>query len=132
MKLQVPILVLLILATLPLRAPELAALPEPGPQDGGLRMRLVVVPRTDAANEGYAVRVELINTSERMITLRSGWQNEKMGDLKDYLEAATSIECVPAVRRWIGGVKEGQRKSPQPEHLLEPGAVLSVSWRTQG
>ena len=95
-RLQIP--ALLILVTLHLRA-EIAALPEPGPEDGGLRMRLVVVPRTDAGKDGYDVRMDLLNTSERAITLRAGWESEEGGDLKDYIEAATSIECVPAVRR---------------------------------
>lgn len=54
------------------------------------------------------------------------------GDLKDYIEAATSIECVPPILPWSGGVPEVQRRLPQPERLLEAGEVLSVSWRTQG
>src|SRR5436190_4952043 len=118
MKTQLPILALLIAMTLHVRAAETTALPEPGPEDGGLRMRLVVVPRTDAGNEGYDVHVDLLNTSDRAITLRAGWRNEETGDLKDYIDAATSIECVPAVRRWMGGIQMGHRKSPQPEHVL--------------
>jgi len=59
MKTRLLILTLLFLVTLNLRAAEPAALPEPGPEDGGLRMRLVVVPRTDASNEGYDARVDL-------------------------------------------------------------------------
>lgn len=132
MNIRLPILALLISVTLHLRAAEPAALPEPGPEDGGLRMRLVVVPRTDVSEAGYDVRVDLLNTSERAVTLRAGWASEEAGDLKDYIDAATSIECVPAVRRWMGDVEQGQRKSPQPEHVLKPGAVLSVRWQTQG
>jgi hypothetical protein len=132
MKTQLPIQALLILVTLYLRAAETAAPPEPGPEDGGLRMRLVAVPRTEGSKEGYDVRVDLLNISERAITLRAGWRNEETGDLKDYIDAATSIECVPAVRRWMGGVQQGQRKLPQPEQVLEPGAVLSVRWQTEG
>ena len=132
MKTQVPILTLLILVTLHLRAAETAVLPEPGPEDGGLRMRLVVVPRTNVSKEGYDVRVDLLNTSEHPTTLRAGWDGEETGDLKDYIDAATSIECVPAVRRWSGHVGMWPRKSPQPEQVLKPGAVFSVSWQTEG
>jgi hypothetical protein len=111
---------------------ELAVLPEPGPEDGGLRMRLMVAPRTDTSKGGYDVRVDLLNTSERAITLRAGWTRDDAGDLKDYIDAATSIECVPAVRRWTGGVMHTERKSPQPEQVLKPGETLSVRWRTEG
>ena len=58
MKTRLPIFALLILVTLPARAAETAALPEPGPADGGLRLRLVAVPRTDPGKEGYEVRVD--------------------------------------------------------------------------
>jgi hypothetical protein len=132
MKTRLPILTLFILVTLHPRAAETAVLPEPGPEDGGLRMRLVVVPRTDVSKEGYDVRVELVNTSEQPITLRAGWESEDKGDLKDYIDAATSIECVPGVRRWMGQTIMGHRKSPQPEQVLKPGAVFSVRWQTEG
>jgi hypothetical protein len=132
MKTRLPILTLLFLVTLHLRAGEPAVLPEPGPEDGGLRMRLVVMPRTDVSKEGYDVRVDLVNTSEQPITLRAGWEGEDKGDLKDYMDAATSIECVPAVSRWLGQVSMGHRKSPQPEQVLKRGGVFSVSWQTEG
>ena len=132
MKTQPPILTLLVLLTMPLPAAETAALPEPGPEDGGLRMRLVVAPRTNTGKEGYQVRVDLLNTSERAITLHTAWKNDEAGDLKDYIDAATSIECVPAVQRWMGQVTQGRRKAAQPEHVLKPGQVLSVRWQTEG
>jgi hypothetical protein len=78
------------------------------------------------------VRVDLLNTSERAITLRAAWKYEETGDLKDYIDAATSIECVPAVRRWTGQIMAERRKSPQPEQALKPGVVLPVRWLTEG
>ena len=132
MKTLPPICTLLILVTLHVRAADNAAQPEPGPEDGGLRMRLEVAPRTDTVKEGYDVRVDLLNTSERSITLRAGWTRDDAGDVKDYIDAATSIECFPAVLRWMGGVPEGRRQTPQPEEVLKPGAVLSVRWQTEG
>ena len=132
MKVRPPILALLILVALHLRAAETAVLPEPGPEDGGLRTRLVVVPRSTAGKEGYDVRVDVLNTSERAINLRAGWRNDDAGDLKDYIDAATSIECVPAVGRWMGGVQMGHRTLPQPEQVLKPGETLSVRWQTDG
>jgi hypothetical protein len=106
--------------------------PEPGPEDGGLRLRLVVKPRADA-KEGYDVRLEVLNVSDRPVTLRAGWRNDnEMGDLKGYLEAATSVECVPAVAPWIGGVQAPHRTLPQPEHVLKAGENLPVAWQTEG
>ncbi len=123
---------LFFVVTSQLLAAEPGALPEPGPEDGGLRMRLVVVPRPDASEDGFDVSVDLVNTSERAITLRAGWRNDDPGDVKAYVEAATGIECVPAVRPWSGGVKDTRRKLPQPEYRLKAGEVLSVRWQTAG
>ena len=43
------------------------ALPEPGPEDGGLRLRLVVKPRAKHDKEGFDVRIDGVNTSDRAI-----------------------------------------------------------------
>jgi hypothetical protein len=123
---------LLLVVAPPMQAAEKTGLPEPGPEESGLRMRLLVKPRTDAGKEGYDVRVDLLNTSERAIKLLGKWRNEDRGDVKDYIEAATSIECVPAIKRWMGGVQMGHRESPQPEQIIEKGEVLSVRWQTAG
>ena len=111
---------------------ENTALPEPGPENGGLRMRLMVVPRTGTTNEGNEVRVDLLNTTEHAIHLRAAWEYDETGDLKDYIDAATSIECVPAVQGWMGQIMAAHRQAPQPEQVLKPGEVLSVRWQTEG
>ena len=111
---------------------QAATEPEPGPEDGGLRMRLVVAPRQIPTEEGFDVRVDLINSSDRAMTLRAGWRNDDPGEVKNYIEAATGIECVPAVRPWSGGVHATMRTLPQPEFLLEAGEVLMVRWQTKG
>jgi hypothetical protein len=123
---------LLGLLSLSLATANAAEAPEPGPEDGGLRLRLAVKPRADA-KEGYDVRLEVLNVSDRPVTLRSRWRDDsEAGDVKGYLEAATSIECVPAVAPWIGGVQEGRRTRPQPENVLKAGETLPVSWQTEG
>lgn len=132
MKTRLSVITLLILVTMQLRAAETAPLPEPGPEEGGLRMRLVVAPWTGTGREGYDVRVDLLNASERSITLRTAWEYEEVGDLNDYIEAATSIECVPAVQRWVGQIMQGHRKGPQLKHVLNPGEVFSARWQTEG
>jgi hypothetical protein len=95
-------------------------------------MRLVVVPRPEVSEEGFDVCVDLLNTTERAMTLRAGWRNDDPSDVKAYIEAAIGIECVPAVRPWSGGVPGIRRKLPQPEYLLKAGEVLSVRWQTKG
>jgi len=109
--------------------------PEPGPEDGGLRLRLNVEPLLNRSREGFDVRIDVENVSNEPMTLQSGWEDEDAGSVMDYLEAATSIECYPAIAPWRGGlparVDEG-RKAPQPTHVLKPGETLSASWKTGG
>ena len=52
--------------------------------------------------------------------------------MTDYLEAAANIECVPAIAPWMGGVAQGQRMSPQPQHSLKAGETLTVRWQSEG
>jgi hypothetical protein len=133
MKATKPILVALALATLNLSAAvEKTPMPEPGPEDAGLRLRLTVAPRDDTTDEGYNVRVDVLNAADRAVTLQAVWDNEETGNFEDYLDAATSIECVPAVQQWLGQIIAGRRKSPQPQYELKPGAYLSVHWQTKG
>lgn len=108
-----------------------SATPEPGPIERGLRIRLIVNQRA-ASEEGYEVQLDLLNTSDRSVTLRTNWRYNDEGEVKDYLEAATSIECVPPVAAWSGGVAVGQRTSPQPEYVLKAGEVLTAQWKTDG
>ena len=110
-----------------------ATLPEPGPEDGGLRLRLAVAPRAEAGKEGYDVRLDLLNQSRRPITLRAGWRHEHdAGDVKAYMEAATNIECVPEVAPWVGAVQQGRRVSPQPEQALAPARRCRCAGRPRG
>jgi hypothetical protein len=96
-------------------------------------MRLVVTPNAKAGAEGYDVRLELLNVSDRAIWLKANWSHDTdKGDLKDYLEAATSIESDPPIAPWVGQVQGGYRKWPQPEQELKAGDSLSIHWQTQG
>lgn len=125
-----------VLGTLALMLPavQAAADPEPGPEDGGLRLRLVATPRTEENKEGFDVRVDLVNVSQRTITVQTGWEDDATGSVNDYLEAATSIECVPALAPWMGGtqMRQAGQNLPQATHVLKPGETLSASWQTSG
>lgn len=127
-------------------ADTMAGVPEAGPENGGLRLALSVVPRAQdnktgrneteankaAANQqGFDVRLDLANVSNDDIKLQAAWwYDADTGDLKDYLAAATSIETYPAIAPWRGGVQAGHRTTPQPEQVLKAGEVLTVRWQT--
>lgn len=92
-----------------------------------------MAPRPGAAGEGYDVRVDVLNVTNRDVTLHAGWWYEgDKGGLKDYIEAATSIEAYPPIAPWVGQVWGGDRKSPQPTNTLKPGDGLSVGWHADG
>jgi hypothetical protein len=79
-----PLLLLLFCAG-PLRAAELV---EPGPEDGGMRLRLVVNPLGAGSNQAFRVRAELINVTNHPVRLVADWTSDsEKGDFKDYFEA---------------------------------------------
>lgn len=106
--------------------------PEAGPENGGLRLRLTVTPRSEPTKEGFKVRLEVTNATEQSVTLQAAYPFESSGDLKAYLEAGAGIECVPTAAPWIGGVAARQRISPQPQQALRGGETLTVEWQTDG
>jgi len=96
-----------------------AALPDRGPENEGLRLRLVITPTGGTGKEGYDVRIEVLNVSEQDLTLRAAWMYENDdGDLQDYLAAAASIESYPTIEPLSNA--EGR---PPPR----PWIVLSMS-----
>ena len=108
------------------------ALPEPGPESGGLRLRLLVTTHPEGEKEGYEVQVDLINFTAESISLRPNhWRSgrNEVG-IKADLEAAVSIESYPAIEPWLGQV--GSRTEEPPEYTLKPREIVSLKWRTTG
>ena len=133
MKARVPVSAILILAGLASRA--LGELPEPGPEESGLRLRLLVNARSTGGKEGYEVRVDLVNGSAQPVPLRAcHWRSERReGGFKEFVEAAVSIESYPEIEPWLGQVVAPLAGAiPEPEYTLKPGEALSVAWRTTG
>ena len=121
-----------LLGVTSLAAPALAQ-PDFGPENGGLRLRLVVSAHSNEGKEGYDVCLDLLSATNRTVTLRAAWWHETdKGDVKDYIEASTSIETYPPIAPWEGQVLAAHRISPQPEYGLKAGEVLSVSWHKDG
>lgn len=133
MKARVLMFAPLILAVLISRA--LGELPEPGPEESGLRLRLVVNDRPTGGKEGYEVRVDLVNGSTHPVPLRAHhWRSERRdGGFKEFVEAEVSIESYPEIEPWQGQVMASlARTISEPEYTLKPGEALSVAWRTTG
>jgi hypothetical protein len=95
------------------------AQPEAGPENGGLQLRLVVLPHFQAGKAGYEVRLDLINATKEDIRLRAGWLNENdKGDVKDYIKAITSIETHPPIAPWAGQVVMPHRESKESQTAI--------------
>ncbi len=115
------------------RAVADSAQPAPGPENGGLRMRLIIAPDKIAETPAQRVKIELLNVTDKPVTLRSAWEHdEQTGNMEDYLESATGIETYPAIEPWSGQVMVGRRSRPQEEKILKAGETVTVSWQTDG
>ena len=115
----------------PLHAAD--ALPEPGPENKGMRLRFTVKPEGAGTNEGYRVRLELINTTDQPVPLAADWGNDgQKGDFKEWLEAACSIETDPAIMPPMAQYLVSLRTLPQPEFTLAPKEILAVEWVSIG
>lgn len=103
-----------------------------GPENGGLRMRMKL--ETSPKSSATKMEVEITNVSEKPVTLRGGGsEDHNTGDLKEYVEAAISIETTPAIQPWTGQVAmRGRAEEERPEKTLQPGETLTLSWSTDG
>lgn len=109
------------------------ALPEPGPERGGMRLRLMVSPEPQLTNEAYRVRLDVLNVTDQSITLVAEWPHENdRGDFSEYLESEVSIETFPEIIRWMGQSWVGHRESPQPQYTLDAHKTLTLEWTTVG
>ncbi len=110
--------------------PESALLPAPGPEDGGLRLRLIVATEARDGNDTFSVQVDLVNTTDRPILLTADWPYDAgKGDFRDYLEASVSIETYPPIERWLGQTMAPHRTAPQPRYELQAKSTLTLNWQ---
>jgi hypothetical protein len=128
---------LLGLAMLWIGAGALAAgpepLPEPGPENGGLRLRLVIRTLHREGQDTHHVRLDLVNVTEQPIPLTAAWVNERdKRDFKDYVQAAVSFETYPRIYHEACQMWRDPRKSPQPQYVLESKETLSIQWENAG
>lgn len=113
------------------KAGTTASLPEPGPENGGLRLRLVITPQGTGGI--HTVTVELQNTGPRAVNLVGEWDyEENSGDYKAFFERWVRFLTYPEVQPESFQTAGGERHSPQPEQGLSPGESLIVSWSVTG
>lgn len=122
------VLLLLLVPWALLQAGE--SLPEPGPENSGLRLRFVVTPVAGAEKRTNQFRVELLNVSQKPITLIADWPYEgNKGDFGYYVKTQlvfiTSPRTLPFTYQ-TAGIK---RMSPQPRHTIRPGESFKVEWK---
>lgn len=125
------VLGLLVPRTAESQLPEPTRLARPstaGPIQAGLRLGYTVEARPLTMGEAFDVRVELINTTDRPLTLVSDWPHDQQGDFRDYVASATSIWTHPDIMVWGIQVMEDRREIAQSELTLGPHGTLSVTW----
>lgn len=108
-------------------------LPQAGPEQGGLRLRLTVSPVRHGSNESYTVRAELINVATNPLTVSALWAFDgDKGDFKDYFEAALSIETDPKIVLFAAQVVMDHRTTPQPTMVIPANGTVSLEWKSSG
>lgn len=114
------------------RAGEPAEL-EAGPENGGLRLRLVVKNHLATRGSLRTVRLELVNVSRQPVTLVSQWSYEKpTGDYSKWLRYAVEFTTVPEVETDAASTTGETRTSPQSKQELKSGETLTIHWTENG
>lgn len=109
------------------------SLPQAGPENGGLRLRLLVVSSGDASKDTYSVRADLINVTDNPLTVSALWAYDgDTGDFNDYFESALSIETEPRIVFFGIQVMADHRIKPQPTVVIPPNGSVSVEWKSSG
>ncbi len=109
------------------------AMPDPGPESGGLRMRLVVNTSRVNGSDSREISLELLNVTKEPIKLSAQWPYEKdKGDFAEYLKQAVNFIASPEIGPWEGQTMASDRKAPQPEYTLMPDTPLVIKWNTTG
>lgn len=111
---------------------ETEASPQPGPANGGLRLRLVVDTEREAQEDVFHVRVDLTNVTDKPIIVSADWPyDQDKGDFEDYFESAVSILTHPEIMFWGIQVRADHRKHPQPQRTLAANESFTVKWTSK-
>ena len=108
------------------------SLPEPGPENGGVRLRFSVETTRSGTNDTHQVRIDLINVTDKPIRLLGDWPGDQSGPYEEYLESDVSIHTDPPFMPFMGQVGVERRRRPQPAFTLAAHEVLTVRWAASG
>ena len=109
------------------------SLPEPGPENCGLRMRLVITPDTTNGAHGFEVRVDIINSTKYQIELATDWDSEyQRGNFLDYVESTSAVITDPVLAPDNGQIVVAPRLSPQSTQSLGASQTLTLKWHSNG
>ena len=114
------------------RGAEPETLPPPGPENAGLRLRLVVVSERPSNEDVHHVRLDLINVTDEALTVVANWPHENEGDFREYCESAVSIHTYPEIIEWGLQVHRDTRESPQSIRIIPARDMLTVQWTSRG
>lgn len=110
-----------------------SALPEPGPENHGLRLRLSITSEGSKTEDIHTVQLNLINTGKNSITLTAKWLYEQnTGDYGEYLKSEVMLISFPEVVLAAAQTAGSLRSSPQPKQVLKSGESLMVKWQVIG
>jgi len=106
-------------------------LPDPGPENGGLCLRLIITPERDVGS--HMIAVELQNTGPKVVTLIGEWDcEEDRGDYEAFFAKRVAFSTCPEVQPESFQTAGRERHAQQPRYKLAPGKSLVVSWKAQG
>ncbi len=110
-----------------------ADLPEPGPENGGLRLRLSIITSRQDTNDVYSVRLGIINVSSEPVILvgQPGYERHAK-DYATFLKSIVSFVTFPEILPPLGQTAGIEPKSAPPKTTIKPQEEFVVRWRSSG
>jgi hypothetical protein len=128
--LLLPVLVVFVVSSFGAGGPDL---PEPGPENGDLRLRLSIVTSRKDNNDHYSVRLGIINVGSSAVTLVSRPSYERHSkDYGAYLKSQVSFITFPEILPRSGQTAGAEPKSPLPKVTIKPQKEYSLGWQSSG
>jgi hypothetical protein len=102
-----------------------------GPENGGLRMNLQVVPAESNQPDIYKVTIRIANVGKSPTILVAKWEGDhQKGDYRQYIKESVFLESFPEIRYSYSQTWETQRTLPQPTIEVKPGDFVAAEWIT--
>ena len=108
-------------------------LPDPGPENQGLRLRLTIREMVDGQVDNRVLRVDLLNVGQKPVVLVTGSDllEEKLS-YPQFFQRIVGIATSPEAPWSCCQTMFRKPKEPPPKWELEPGRSLTVAWAGEG